>query len=80
LLLYLYHHLGHVCDHEEIITEVYTGQYGVSDASLNSLVRQARQKIEPPDSPYQFLVNVRGVGYKLLEYPQIKEADVVLSE
>jgi hypothetical protein len=80
LLQHLYHHLGHVCDHEEIISEVYSGQYNVSDASLASLVRQARQKIEPPDSPYQFLVNVRGVGYKLLEFPEIKEPDVVISE
>jgi DNA-binding winged helix-turn-helix (wHTH) protein len=80
LLQHLYRHLGHVCDHEEIISEVYSGQYNVSDASLASLVRQARQKIEPPDSPYQFLVNVRGVGYKLLEFPEIKEPDVVISE
>jgi DNA-binding winged helix-turn-helix (wHTH) protein len=80
LLQHLYHHLGHVCDHEEIINEVYSGQYNVSDSSLASLVRQARQKIEPPDSPYQFLVNVRGVGYKLLEFPEIKEPDAVISE
>lgn len=76
LLDYLYRHVGEACRRDEIIDAVYGSQAGgVSDEALASLVRMARQAIEPDEDPYEFLLTVRGVGYRLLDTPQYKESD-----
>lgn len=76
LLEYLYQHVGEACRRDEIIEAVYyPSQDGVSDEALASLVRQARQLIEPQDDSYHFLLTVRGIGYRLLATPQFKEPE-----
>jgi len=76
LLEYLYRRIGEACRRDEIIEAVYPSHDGVSDEALASLVRQARQLIEPEDDSYQFLLTVRGIGYRLLDTPQFKELDI----
>jgi hypothetical protein len=78
LLEYLYRHKGEACRREEIIEALYGSQAAeVSDEALAGLVRQARLLIEPQDGSYQFLLTVRGVGYKLVDVPKYNEPDSV---
>lgn len=75
LLDYLYEHVGEVCSRDKIIEAIYTSREGVSDEAVVSLVKQARALIEPDDGSYQFLLTVRGTGYKLMDVPQYREPE-----
>ena len=67
LLLMLYGHLNKICDKYEIVESVWGEEYidEVYDASIEKLVSRLRRKIEPDPSNPQYLITVRGRGYKL---------------
>jgi DNA-binding response OmpR family regulator len=73
LLAYLYQHTGQLCSRQAIVRTVFGVEYEEEDelieierSRLNSAISRLRQKLEPdPDNP-QYLVTIRGQGYKLL--------------
>lgn len=77
LVAFLYRNKNKICSRDDIFAEIYPDDHEVSDAALASLVKQARQQIDPDEAPYRFLKTVRGVGYMLLEIPEVKDPDVV---
>lgn len=72
LLVYLYEHLGTICEIEEIIAALYPGDeaYNISDNNIAALVGRLRKKIESNPKQPQYLLNVRGRGYKLINDPE----------
>ena len=68
LLLLLYGHLNRVCSKYEIVESVWGEDYidTVYDSSIEKLVSRLRRKIEPDASNPQYVVTVRGRGYKLV--------------
>jgi len=68
LLELLYTHLNQVCDKYAIVEAVWGENHidSVYDASIEKLVSRVRKKIEPEPSKPQFLITVRGRGYKLV--------------
>ncbi len=73
LFAFLYEHLGRVCEVEEIIHNLYRDDesYKITDNNIASLVVRLRKKIEPDPNHPQYLLNVRGRGYKLVDEPEI---------
>ncbi|HRW06787.1 MAG TPA: winged helix-turn-helix domain-containing protein [Caldilineaceae bacterium] len=67
LMRYLYDHLGEICETEALISHLYPGDegYNMTDNNVASIVGRLRKKIEPANTP-QYLLNVRGRGYKLV--------------
>lgn len=70
LMRYLYEHLGEICEIEALITHLYPGDegYNMTDNNVAAIVGRLRKKIEPAAQP-QYLLNVRGRGYKLVGEP-----------
>lgn len=68
LIAYLYGRLGEICETEEIIAQLYPGNegYNVTDNNVAAIVKRLRKKIEPSPNQPQYLLNVRGRGYKLV--------------
>lgn len=67
LLLLLYGNIDKICDKTKIVEAVWSESYldEVDDARIEKLVSRLRQKIEPnPDEP-QYLMTIRGRGYRL---------------
>jgi DNA-binding winged helix-turn-helix (wHTH) protein len=71
LIKYLYHRSGEICDTEQIILHLYPGDEGfdVNENAIAALVRRVRNKVEPDPKHPQFLVNVKGRGYRLVASP-----------
>lgn len=73
LLAYIYQHSGQLCSRQAIVRTVFGVEYEETDdlieierSRLNSAISRLRQKLEPdPDNP-QYLLTVRGQGYKLV--------------
>ncbi len=68
LLVYLYEHRGAVCSKDDIARAVWP-EYdpdAIYDYQIENLVRRLRARLEPDPGDAQFLVTVRGLGYKLL--------------
>jgi hypothetical protein len=68
LLLLLYGRLGKICDKYQIVEAVWGETYidRVDDARIEKLVSRLRSKIEKDPSNPQYLITVRGRGYKLI--------------
>jgi hypothetical protein len=71
-LYYLYARRGEVCTKDELIKNVYGQQFdrmkgGVSDEALQTLISRLRDKVEPDRRRPQYIVTVRGAGYKFVE-------------
>jgi pSer/pThr/pTyr-binding forkhead associated (FHA) protein len=67
LLAYLFAQSGLVCSKDAIGTAVWPEyQDGVYDYQIENLVRRLRSKLEPDPKTPQFILTVRGRGYKLL--------------
>jgi hypothetical protein len=68
LLLLLYGHLNRICDKYQIVEAVWGEDYvdDVYDASIDKLISRLRHKIEPDPGNPQYLLTVRGRGYKLV--------------
>lgn len=67
LLLLLYGRLDKLCDKFQIVDTVWGQEYlgEVDDARIEKLVSRLRAKLEPDPARPQFLVTVRGRGYRL---------------
>jgi hypothetical protein len=63
----LYRRAGHVCTREEIIGAVWPGaeDVGVSEQAIDALVRRIRDRLAELDSTHQYIVTVRGHGFRL---------------
>lgn len=64
--------LNQICSNEEIITKLWPGDEGfsISSNSIAALVRRTRKKIEPNPSRPQYIISVKGRGYKLVDQPE----------
>jgi pSer/pThr/pTyr-binding forkhead associated (FHA) protein len=67
LLAYLYDHRGQVCAKDDIGRAVWP-EYrdGVYDYQIENLVRRLRNRLEPDPDNVRLLLNLRGLGYKLV--------------
>lgn len=66
-LRYLLEHRGETLPREELLQRVWGYQAGTSTRTVDVHVAWLRQKIEPNPEHPQFLITVRGLGYKLLK-------------
>jgi hypothetical protein len=68
LLLLLYGRLGDICTKDQIAEAVWGTDYmeAVDDARIDKLVSRLRQRIEPEPGKPQYVVTVRGRGYRLV--------------
>jgi pSer/pThr/pTyr-binding forkhead associated (FHA) protein len=67
LLAYLYDHRGQVCAKDEIGRAVWPEyREGVYDYQIENLVRRLRSRLEPDPENVRLLLNLRGLGYKLV--------------
>ncbi|MBN1562720.1 MAG: winged helix-turn-helix domain-containing protein [Anaerolineae bacterium] len=67
LLLLLYGRMDKICDKFQIVEAVWGQDYlgEVDDARIEKLVSRLRSKLEPDPARPQFIVTVRGRGYKI---------------
>ncbi len=67
LLLLLLESTGRVISRSEIINSVWGSQeaVGVTDQALDALVRRLRERISELDSQHNYIITVRGLGYRL---------------
>jgi len=66
LLLLLSESRGRVITRTEVITSVWGSResVGVSDQALDALIRRLRERIAEIDSDYEYILTVRGQGYR----------------
>lgn len=67
LLELLYRHAGEVVDREEIVETVWAeeAEAGVSEQAIDALVRRLRDRLAEADPDWQYVVTVRGHGFRL---------------
>lgn len=67
LLELLYDGTGRVCTREEVISSVWPDAVGegVSEQAIDALVRRLRDRLNEVDKQTQFVVTVRGHGFRL---------------
>jgi pSer/pThr/pTyr-binding forkhead associated (FHA) protein len=67
LLVYLYEHQGSVVTREEIVDAVWKNEkaIGVTEQALDALVRRLRDRLNKNDPTHDYILTVRGVGFKL---------------
>jgi len=68
LLLFLYEHLGDICSVEQIVNHLYQGReaFNINDSTIAAIVKRVREKVEPNPKRPQYLLNIKGRGYKLI--------------
>jgi two-component system, OmpR family, alkaline phosphatase synthesis response regulator PhoP len=64
LLRYLVDHRGNVVSREELLESVWEYQPGVSSRTLDVHVAWLRQKLEENPKYPQYILTIRGIGYK----------------
>jgi len=71
LLELLYDRDGRVCSRDEIVEAVWpeAAEEGVSDQAIDALVRRLRERIGEMDTGHQYIVTVRGHGFRLDKIP-----------
>jgi DNA-binding response OmpR family regulator len=71
LLELLYDSAGRVCNRDEIVEAVWAeaAENGVSDQAIDALVRRLRERISEVDPNHQYIVTVRGHGFRLDRFP-----------
>lgn len=69
LLLLLYGRMDKICDKYQIVEAVWGQEYlgEVDDARIEKLISRLRSKLEPDPSQPQYLLTVRGRGYRLVQ-------------
>ncbi len=60
LLKYLSHHVGDVCEYDEVINAVWGGMRDKD--SLHELIYRVRRKVEPNPSAPKYLIIRSGIG------------------
>lgn len=62
----LHEKAGQPCSRDEIITHVWGGSgVGISDAAIDSLVNRVREHIAAIDPDHEYIVTMRGYGFRL---------------
>ena len=71
LLELLYDRAGRVCSRDEIVEAVWpeAAEEGVSDQAMDALVRRLRERVGEVDPDHQYIVTVRGHGFRLDRIP-----------
>jgi DNA-binding response OmpR family regulator len=71
LLELLYDRAGRVCSRDEIVEAVWAeaAEVGVSDQAIDALVRRLRERVSEVDADRQYIVTVRGHGFRLDRIP-----------
>lgn len=66
LLLLLMRHEGRVISREDIVNEVWAEDdaEGVTDQAIDALIRRLRERLAAADPDHQYIVTVRGHGFK----------------
>lgn len=67
LLQKLAENRGHIVTYDAVCEAVWGADYYGYENSLNVHIRHLREKLEPNPSKPQYLLMVRGIGYKLAE-------------
>lgn len=67
LLQKLAENRGHIVTYDAVCEAVWGADYYGYENSLNVHIRYLREKLEPNPSKPQYLLTVRGIGYKLAE-------------
>lgn len=67
LLVFLYERQGSVVTREEVVEEVWKNEkaIGVTEQALDALVRRLRERLNKIDPTHDYIITVRGVGFKL---------------
>jgi len=67
LLELLYAHSGEVCSREAVVNAVWPDAQGdgVSEQSIDALVRRLRDRLGEVDADHQYIMTVRGMGFRL---------------
>ncbi|MBI5052785.1 MAG: FHA domain-containing protein [Chloroflexi bacterium] len=67
LLELLYARNGEICTREDVIKSVWPEAQidGVSEQSIDALVRRLRDRLSESDADHQYIVTVRGHGFRL---------------
>jgi hypothetical protein len=67
LLELLYEHRGRVVSREEVVSAVWAEDEaeGVSEQAIDALARRLRERIAEADPDHQYVVTVRGHGFRL---------------
>jgi two-component system response regulator VicR len=63
LVLFLAEHAGQVFTREELLNHVWDYEYFGDARTVDVTVRRAREKIEPDQDNFQYILTKRGVGY-----------------
>jgi DNA-binding response OmpR family regulator len=63
----LYQHPGQVCSREDVIQAVWpeASGAGVSEQAIDALVRRVRDRLAELDPGFQYIVTVRGHGFRM---------------
>jgi DNA-binding response OmpR family regulator len=66
LLEYLYLHRGEACSKDSLALAGWPEQNGqVGDQDIEQIIRRLRRRIEPNPSKPQYIITMKGYGYKL---------------
>jgi DNA-binding response OmpR family regulator len=67
LLELLYLHAGRVCTRETVVETVWPDVVGegVSEQAIDALVRRLRDRLAEIDPDHQYIVTMRGHGFRL---------------
>jgi DNA-binding response OmpR family regulator len=67
LLAFLSQNAGRLCSKDEVVTAVWPNieAVGVSEEAIDSLVHRVRERLRQAGASRQFIVTVRGQGYRL---------------
>ena len=67
LLELLYHRTGEVVSREDVVQSVWADEAadGVSEQAIDALARRLRERIAEVDTSHQYVITVRGHGYRL---------------
>ena len=66
MFLYMAKHPNQIMSKEKICDEVWGEDYFGFDNTIMVHIRRLREKIEDNPSEPEYLVNVKGLGYKLI--------------
>ena len=68
----LYQHPGQVCSRDDVIRVVWpeASGAGVSEQAIDALVRRVRDRLAEMDPDHQYIVTVRGHGFRLDNRPK----------